>query len=259
VANLRQRRATIHSNQAINTDAPVLWHQPCYICHFPLRVAARLPVNWPVPGDGMNALLPASVGASHLDALLDADTVAAAEAGAATKRGRARVPALQNASLTAAGGLLAEASSAGAGGALAHVSALRGQPIVLDRARLPPEYAAVSHASTPVLAAAAALGIAPADVAADPDACLLPLSEEVGRKRGRPRKHPDGYDGLGNRTEQTRSSGIYRITYKTGMRVWRVTVYWRRRNRYLGTYGSEIAGASCAAADAGAVRGVSGD
>ncbi len=48
--------------------------------------------------------------------------------------------------------------------------------------------------------------------------------------------------------QQTAQKGIYRVTYRTGVRVWRVTVYWRRRNRYLGTYNSELGGASFSAA-----------
>lgn len=50
--------------------------------------------------------------------------------------------------------------------------------------------------------------------------------------------------------QQTIRKGIYRVTYRTGVRVWRVTVYWRRRNRYLGTYNSELAGECNAAMQA---------
>jgi hypothetical protein len=94
-----------------------------------------------------------------------------------------------------------------------------------------------------VLSAAVALRVPAFDVAANPAVCLLPLPPDRAPKCGRPRKHPLGFDGLGNRTDQTVIKGIYRVTYKTGGTVWRVSVYCRGKNAYVGTFNSEILGA----------------
>jgi hypothetical protein len=115
---------------------------------------------------------------------------------------------------------------------------------------IPARYDALAGAGieTGILAAAAALALPPETVQARPTLCLLPTVEEAcgpqaeRPPRGRPRKHPKGYDGLGNKTDQTVRKGIYRVTYKTGSIVWRVTVYFQGRNRYMGTYTSELTG-----------------
>lgn len=62
-----------------------------------------------------------------------------------------------------------------------------------------------------------------------------------GRKRGRPKVYADGLDGHGTRSEPTGKTGVYRITYKSAVRVWRATVYWDRRVNFLGTFSSEEA------------------
>ena len=59
-----------------------------------------------------------------------------------------------------------------------------------------------------VLAAAVYLGVPAFDVAANEAVCLLPLPPDPVPKCGRPRKHPLGFDGLGNRTDQTVMKGI---------------------------------------------------
>ena len=70
---------------------------------------------------------------------------------------------------------------------------------------------------------------------------VVPPMMMSGRKRGRPKVYADGLDGHGTRSEPTGKTGVYRITYKSAVRVWRATVYWDRRVNFLGTFSSEEA------------------
>lgn len=70
---------------------------------------------------------------------------------------------------------------------------------------------------------------------------LPDLAGKGQQRRGRPKKHPDGLDSQGNAVLQTVRKGVYRVQYqKTGTIVWRSTVYHLKRNRYLGSFNSEL-------------------